>query len=149
MLKRHFYVAAISAAAAVVLLGCGTPENDNLVSFIINNQSSYDLTDVEISGQEFKTAGSDFLRRGTPSQGAPLPPETGKTITFKRQDTGGVEYSIEGVSISIKDDRYTIRDDTEVKPFGGSATVKLGELVGIPSNVSASGASSSSVTIGR
>ncbi|MDR1221090.1 MAG: InlB B-repeat-containing protein [Treponema sp.] len=142
MLKRLFYGAAIGAAAAVVLLGCGAQENDNSVRFVIDNQSSYDLTDVKISGQDFTTA----LPKKILSASAPLESGTGKTITFKRQDTGDVEYLIEGVSISIRDDRYTIWDDTDVALSGGR-TVKLGKLAGIPSYMRVSGASSTSVTI--
>jgi fibronectin type 3 domain-containing protein len=151
MLKKHFfYFAAMSAAvavtAAVVLSGCdGAQESDNLVNFIIDNQSSYDLEKVRISDRTFTTANRSLLEKGTLSKGAQLPPEMGKTIIFTRKDAG-VECSIENVSISIREDRYVIRNNTLVTLAGGRA-VELQKLVAPPLGVSAAAASSASVTI--
>ncbi|MDR1221182.1 MAG: fibronectin type III domain-containing protein [Treponema sp.] len=148
MLKKNlFYVAAISAVAAVVILGCGSPESDNSVSFIISNQSSYDLENVRIAeaDQTFTTANLSVLQKGTLSKGVLLPPGTGKTIVFTRKDAG-VECSIGGVSVSIREDWYVIRDDTVVALSGGRE-VELRKLVAFPSGVSVSAASSSGATI--
>ncbi|MDR2446317.1 MAG: fibronectin type III domain-containing protein [Treponema sp.] len=146
MLKNHFFCfAAAAVIIAVVFSGCDTLEKDDSVDFIIDNQSSYDLEDVRISGKTFTTANLSFLQKGTSSKSVPLPPETGRTITFIRKDAG-VECSIDNVSISIREDRYTIQNRTLVA-LSGSGKVELGKVLAPPSAVNVSAASSTSVTI--